>query len=483
MLPFKVVRQKRALPAFVLLSIALVYVVYDAARFIVEPTFPVPSFAENGQIEAATGRRPGIFAAVTHAIYGSNNLLLTHFAPNESPVVIGNAQPYDAIAFTCPPGTNIPVNRAFSLFPTGQLQWIYGSYVGDEGERLSGGESANSVFSSDKFFGRAGNNYPFVNPAGSLVVSNAIPSPGQLFFATADVTQGQWNHVRCSIPSPSVCGDFFIDDIEQCDNGDQNANTANQCRTNCVNPFCGDAITDTGEECDDGNGNDADGCTSFCQSAAVPSSSSSSSVALSSSSSSTDGGPLPPPQQVCGDGSRTGSEECDDGNLINTDGCLHTCLSNICGDGYNNTPSEACDDGKTCMGTDGEGNAIGDGSWCDTNADCASQPGTTCSLHSNDGCTTSCSIESLFVCELRTDTNPPVPERSYCAFTGVDLPSSSASSSFSLSSSSDSSASMSSGMSSMASSSSSSLSSSVGGAPSSSSSSSCDAQMSVQGGC
>ncbi len=67
---------------------------------------------------------------------------------------------------------------------------------------------------------------------------------------------------------------------------------------------------------------------------------------------------------VCGDGVREGSEQCDDGNAIQTDGCLG-CLWARCGDGNVRTGVEECDDGNpangdscnavcmTCSGGDG----------------------------------------------------------------------------------------------------------------------------------
>jgi len=90
-----------------------------------------------------------------------------------------------------------------------------------------------------------------------------------------------------------------------------------ECNTLCNNPFgapqdicteipvvtastcelqvCGNGILETGEECDDGNLIDGDGCTSKCK------------------------------NQVCGNGVVEPGEECDDGNLINNDGCSSTC--------------------------------------------------------------------------------------------------------------------------------------------------------------
>ena len=45
----------------------------------------------------------------------------------------------------------------------------------------------------------------------------------------------------------------------------------------------------------------------------------------------------------CGDGRVSGSEECDDGNLVDGDACLATCQLNVCGDGFTNPAAEACD--------------------------------------------------------------------------------------------------------------------------------------------
>ncbi len=56
-------------------------------------------------------------------------------------------------------------------------------------------------------------------------------------------------------------------------------------------------------------------------------------------------GDLECPEPVCGDGiiNQT-SEECDDGNQDNTDGCLNDCTLAACGDGYLWAGQELCDD-------------------------------------------------------------------------------------------------------------------------------------------
>ncbi len=48
---------------------------------------------------------------------------------------------------------------------------------------------------------------------------------------------------------------------------------------------------------------------------------------------------------VCGNSLLEDGEECDDGNNLDDDGCLSTCVNASCGDGFINMGVEACDDG------------------------------------------------------------------------------------------------------------------------------------------
>jgi cysteine-rich repeat protein len=67
----------------------------------------------------------------------------------------------------------------------------------------------------------------------------------------------------------------------------------------------------------------------------------------------------------CGDGIVNGTDQCDDGNQVNVDGCLNSCVIASCGDGFIQSGVEACDDGNTVTGdfcdanceidTDGDG--------------------------------------------------------------------------------------------------------------------------------
>jgi cysteine-rich repeat protein len=52
---------------------------------------------------------------------------------------------------------------------------------------------------------------------------------------------------------------------------------------------------------------------------------------------------------VCGNGAAEGLEQCDDGNLVEGDGCSATCVLEFCGDGEVDV-GEECDDGNTMSG-------------------------------------------------------------------------------------------------------------------------------------
>ena len=99
--------------------------------------------------------------------------------------------------------------------------------------------------------------------------------------------------------------------------------------------FCGDGIfnPDNTEQCDDGNNVDGDGCSSICL--------------------------IEPPPPVCGDGilHPDNNEQCDDSNNVDGDGCSSTCLIEppppVCGDGILHPDNnEQCDDSNN---VDGDG--------------------------------------------------------------------------------------------------------------------------------
>ena len=183
---------------------------------------------------------------------------------------------------------------------------------------------------------------------------------------------------------PAVCGDGILAESEDCD--DSNTVSGDGCSDTCMpepgydcssgtceleegGENCGNGVTDTDEVCDDGNTISGDGCMENClgveQGWTCP----------------TDGGtceqiedPLDPPvdepvENVCGDGTTSTEEQCDDGNTQSGDGCTETCqlepgwdcppeggactklVIDVCGDGNLDTDKgETCDDGNKTNG-------------------------------------------------------------------------------------------------------------------------------------
>jgi cysteine-rich repeat protein len=84
---------------------------------------------------------------------------------------------------------------------------------------------------------------------------------------------------------------------------------------------CGNATGEGLEECDDGALIEGDGCDSNCT------------------------------HTACGNGIVTAGEDCDDGNTLSDDGCSSTCSVEFCGDGIVQAAlGEECDDGTTVSG-------------------------------------------------------------------------------------------------------------------------------------
>src|SRR5690606_22122322 len=97
------------------------------------------------------------------------------------------------------------------------------------------------------------------------------------------------------------CGNAVVDPGEQCDVGPESM----FCDGDCTFAMCGDGYHNMlSEQCDDGNAANTDGCVGACQVSA------------------------------CGDGYiEDGLEECDDNNLADDDDCTSTCAVAFCGDG------------------------------------------------------------------------------------------------------------------------------------------------------
>jgi len=126
------------------------------------------------------------------------------------------------------------------------------------------------------------------------------------------------------IPGPLAWADvqFAVDTAQFCggftafSKNEPGAVTATKPSGGCT---CGNHVVDVGEGCDDGDLVDGDGCDSNCRATG------------------------------CGNGIVTAGEACDDGNTTSGDGCDANCTATACGNGIV-TPGEGCDDGNTAAG-------------------------------------------------------------------------------------------------------------------------------------
>jgi len=199
------------------------------------------------------------------------------------------------------------------------------------------------------------------NKVSVTVGSDVEFLPGQtLALATIRVAQ------ELLVPLPAICGEYFtrLDSMGDVlsTNDPLCTNTGSAGARASANlyapaPPCGDGVVDAGEACDDGNLVDGDGCDSNCTLTA------------------------------CGNGIVTAGEVCDDGNLTDGDGCDANCTLTACGNGIV-TAGETCDDGNA---TDGDG--------CDSNCTLTAcgngivTAGETCddgNLVNGDGCNANC---------------------------------------------------------------------------------------------
>jgi cysteine-rich repeat protein len=118
-------------------------------------------------------------------------------------------------------------------------------------------------------------------------------------------------------PSPSVCGNGIVEELEECDDG--NASNVDLCTNQCRAARCGDGYVQPGEVCDGPDKRTTPGdCNEFCFRDSLP---------------------------TCGDGRVDPGEECDDGNQSNTDTCSNDCKPTLCLDGIRQS-GEECDDGN-----------------------------------------------------------------------------------------------------------------------------------------
>jgi cysteine-rich repeat protein len=134
----------------------------------------------------------------------------------------------------------------------------------------------------------------------------------------------------------------------------------------CIDTPCGDGVVEEGETCDDGNILDGDGCSRDCRS-----------------------------DEACGNGrvDVEAREVCDDGNTRSGDGCSADCKSTeLCGNGIiDSAVGEVCDDGDIESGDACSGNCRSDERCGNGIVDAAA--GEVCddgNLIDGDGCSSNC---------------------------------------------------------------------------------------------
>lgn len=205
--------------------------------------------------------------------------------------------------------------------------------------------------------------------------------------------------------NPAGCGDGLRDAGEACDDG--NLVLGDGCSTTCLvedgftcvgktgglsscnGGGCGNGMLSLREGCDDGNATGGDGCSATCEvesgwtcaAVPIPCNVDGCTSHMISVCELSDG---------CGDRRRVSGEQCDDGNVSDGDGCSASCLLEqgfrcfdifYIADGapkYTRCEPEGCGDG-----------AISGDEECDD-----------WNLTSDDGCSSSCTHEPGFTCEV-----------------------------------------------------------------------------------
>jgi cysteine-rich repeat protein len=164
--------------------------------------------------------------------------------------------------------------------------------------------------------------------------------------------------------SDETCGNTVTDPGEECDDG--NDDGGDGCSEDCAIERCGNGAIEGAEACDDGNVIDGDGCegdcTFTCTTAAECDDAMPCNGAETCGGAHVCGAGTPPsPGTDCGGGMvcrggacvapacgnmiREASEQCDDGDSEDGDGCDNDCT-------FSCTADPGCNDGNACNGTE-----------------------------------------------------------------------------------------------------------------------------------
>ena len=177
---------------------------------------------------------------------------------------------------------------------------------------------------------------------------------GELNASAGEVCDDGGETATCDLDCTlAACGDGDINAAagEECDDG--NTTPGDGCDASCQDePICGDTDVESPEVCDDGNTSTETECAYGTATCTACSADCSAELSLTG--------------RFCGDGATDGGdgEACDDGNLVNLDGCSDTCAieAPVCGNGVVQPP-EACDDSVESATCDADCTAVecGDG--------------------------------------------------------------------------------------------------------------------------
>jgi len=165
--------------------------------------------------------------------------------------------------------------------------------------------------------------------------------------------------------SDETCGNGIIDPGEACDDG--NTDAGDGCSATCTMEECGNGSIEGTEQCDDGNDVDADGCDNDCTFSCEADADCDDGAACNGDETCDTGShvcaagtALPDgtdcggglvcragacAMPMCGNSIVEGSEECDDGDSTDGDGCDNDCT-------FSCAVVADCDDGLPCNGAE-----------------------------------------------------------------------------------------------------------------------------------
>lgn len=147
------------------------------------------------------------------------------------------------------------------------------SFAWPTGISVSGSEMYVATASDTLAFGNPLQHYVWLIDLPSLSVQKIFGKPGAGTFVDDPDTGEKCTECFCGTTGGSgigICGNGIVEGLEECDDGANGINT-DQCTDLCTLTFCSDGFTQlpngygVTEECDDGNVVNGDGCDAACK--------------------------------------------------------------------------------------------------------------------------------------------------------------------------------------------------------------------------